>query len=324
MRALNVYDKGTAYQGTTFRVGISGKQTDGTVDTLALKTVTNEYWRYLPSVNILLQPQQNVNLRLSYNKSLSLPGSGALIPAGNGNVSSLDPVSKVPSPSTFNGAGNTKLKPTTSDNFDATVEFYPGHIALVASGYYKKIHDLVAVIQSNGTVPGQPDGVIFNISNIQNAFSAYAYGFELSANIPFTFLHGPLDGFGIEANYTYVDGKARFFAPPEPETGLPGSSRHNVNLTGYYEKHGFSARASYTYRSTYLLSARQFDHADFVRTQASLDASVSEDITPNLSVIVGGTNLNKSKEQHFLGSGGLISDYLRRPLTVTFGIRAKL
>ena len=323
VRALNVYDKGTTYQGTLFRLGASGQQTPGTTDVNALTTVTNEYWRYLPAVNLLIQPRSDINLRLSYNKSLSLAGSGALIPTGTGVIYSGD-ANNIPLPNLFNGAGNTKLKPTSSDNFDATIEYYPGKITLVASAYYKKIHDLIAVIPSNGAVPGQPAGTVFNITNVINAFPGYAYGFELSADVPFTFLHGPLDGFGLNLSYTYVEGKERFFLAPEPERSLPGASKHNINLTAYYEKHGFSARASYVYRSTYLLSAKAFDHDDYVRTQASVDASVSEDITPNLSVIVGGTNLTKSKEQHFYGSGGLISDYLRRPLTVTFGIRAKL
>ena len=323
VRAVNVFDMGTTYQGTQFRLGASGQPTPGTTDIIALTTTTNQYWRYLPSVNLLVQPRRDVNIRLSYNKSLSLAPSGNLIPTGTATINSADALN-VALPNTFNGSGNTKLKPTSSDNFDATVEFYPGHIALVASGFYKNIHDLIAVVQSSGPVPGQPDNLIFSSSNVRNAFSGSAYGFELSANVPFTFLHGPLDGFGIEANYTYVEGKSRFFAPPEPENALPGSSRHNVNVTGYYEKYGFSARASYTYRSTYLLGVRQFDHADIVRTAASIDASVSQEITPNLSVIVGGTNLNRSKEQHFLGSGGLTSQILNRPLTVTFGIRAKL
>ncbi len=145
------------------------------------------------------------------------------------------------------------------------------------------------------------------LGRVVNAFSGYAYGFEASANVPFTFLPGPFDGFGIEASYTYVDGKARFYPAPEPQYALPGSSKHNATLTGYYEKHGFSAHASYTYPSKYLLGLFQFDHSDLVRAQASVDASISEDITSNFSVIAGGTNLTRSKEQHYTGSGGLTS-----------------
>ncbi len=231
VRALNVYDKGTGYQGTIFRVGDLATPTPGTVDTLRLVTDTNEYWRYLPSINLLIQPRQNVNLRLSYNKSLSLPVSSALIPSGSGIIHSVDATGLI-LPNTF-GGGNTRLKPTTSDNFDATVEYYTGHIALVASGFYKRLHDLVSSITTNGTVPGQPNEVFFgNIGRSVNALSGFAYGFEASANVPFTFLPGPLDGLGIEANYTYVNGKAGFFPAPEPESSLPGSSKHNATLTG--------------------------------------------------------------------------------------------
>ena len=322
IRALNVYDKGAAYQGTVYRVGATGTQTPGTTDVVRLITATNRYWRFLPAVNILMQPSHDINLRLSYNKALSLPGAGALIPAGTGVIRSPD-LSGITVPNSF-GGGNIRLKPTTSDNYDATFEYYPGHVALVASVFYKKIYDLIAGISTSGTVPGQPAGVFFgNIGTVGNAFSGHAVGVELSANVPFTFLKGPLDGFGVEANYTFVDGKARFFAAPEPESPLPGSSKHNASVTAYYEKGGVSLHASYTYRSDYLLSPKQFDHGDYVRASASLDVSASYDFTPNLSVIAGATNLTRSKEQHYLGTGQLTSGYFNRPTTITFGVRAK-
>ena len=322
LRALKVYDRGFAYQGTQYRVGATPTQTPGTTDTLKLINATNEYWRFLPSVNILLQPTSSINLRLSYNKALSLPGSGAIIPGGTGTIRSPD-LSGITVPNSF-GGGNIRLKPTTSDNFDATIEYYPGRISLVGSVFYKKIHDLIAGVSTSGTVPGQPDGVFFgNIGTVGNAFSGHAYGFELSANVPFTFLPGALDGFGLQANYTYVNGKARFFAAPEPESSLPGSSKHNVSLIGYYEKYGFSLHASYTYRSDFMLSPKQFDHGDFVRASGSIDASASYDFTRNFALVVGATNLARSKEQHYLGSGQLTSGYFNRPTTITFGVRAK-
>src|SRR3546814_5467034 len=63
----------------------------------------------------------------------------------------------------------------------------------------------------------------------------------------FDFLPGPFDGFGIQANYTYVDSSTPAIIPTEL-TPLPNLSKSSFNVAGLYENGGLSARVAYNYR----------------------------------------------------------------------------
>jgi len=73
-------------------------------------------------------------------------------------------------------------------------------------------------------------------------------------------------------------------------TGLSDTA----NVTGIYEKYGISARVSWNWRDSFLQSANRgggFDTPIFVESFSQLDASVSYDVTDNITVSVEGINL---------------------------------
>jgi iron complex outermembrane receptor protein len=60
-----------------------------------------------------------------------------------------------------------------------------------------------------------------------------------------------LDGFGTQASVSYSDYKLAPVAIDTIGGVLPGFSKWVYNLTGYYEKNGIQARASYRHRSKF-------------------------------------------------------------------------
>jgi outer membrane receptor protein involved in Fe transport len=73
-------------------------------------------------------------------------------------------------------------------------------------------------------------------------------------------------------------------------TGLSDTA----NITGIYEKYGISARVSWNWRDSFLASPNRgggFDTPIFVQSFSQVDASISYDVTENITVTLEGINL---------------------------------
>jgi iron complex outermembrane receptor protein len=60
-----------------------------------------------------------------------------------------------------------------------------------------------------------------------------------------------LDGFGATGSFSYTDYKLGQAAATGIGSVIPGFSKWVYDATGYYEKNGFQARASYRHRSEF-------------------------------------------------------------------------
>ena len=119
-----------------------------------------------------------------------------------------------------------------------------------------------------------------------------------------------LSGFGVNANYTYIQSKGipntalnatePGGIPREPETGVSGNlpleglSKHNYNLTGFYEKGPLSLRLSYSWRSKFLLTVRDVIwpyYPIYNEATGQLDGSLFYSINDNLKLGVQAVNL---------------------------------
>ena len=165
--------------------------------------------------------------------------------------------------------------------------------------FYKKLKNFTQAAVSNVTypVPGQADQT-FRTTTFVNGTRGTVKGAEIGGNTFFDFLPGPLAGLGAQANVTYVDSNApgatgTLITGQAVPTELQGLSKWSYNLVGLYEKYGFSARAAYNWRSSYL-----FDSASngtggipiYNRAFGQLDASISYNFTPKVSVTIDATN----------------------------------
>lgn len=132
---------------------------------------------------------------------------------------------------------------------------------------------------------------------------------------------GWASGFGFIGNYTYqtTGGSREDFASsfqlvggnrnilgnlgvanPLDQIRLTNLSKNSYNATIFYEKYGLSARARYTWRSSFTADgAFRFGVPRITGSRGQLNASVTYDINENLSVGVEGINLTREDQEQF-------------------------
>ena len=93
-----------------------------------------------------------------------------------------------------------------------------------------------------------------------------------------------LDGFGATGSISYTDYKLDKVATDQLANAvLPGFSKWVYDITGYYEKNGFQARASYRHRSKYegeVIALFQNLSPTLTQPDAQLDAQVGYTFQP--------------------------------------------
>lgn len=286
----------------------------------------NSYWNFLPSLNLNFEIGSSTNLRIGLSKVLSRPEFDLTAPRNSLTLPDpADPLNDL-TQNGFGVAGNTQLKAATASQFDLTLEHYtPNDGALYGSVFYKDIKDFVITIADlDATIPGVP-GELFDVTRPVNATTATVFGFEVGLNQPFTFLPSPWDGFGVSANYTFVDSQVEVESG-DFVNGLPGTSKHNFNGIIYYEKYGFGARLAYVYRSDYFGAigggADRSSQPQFTAASGQLNLNISYDIGDNFQIFAAGANLTKSNRRDYIGDKEFFRTFVQRPRTFSIGARA--
>jgi iron complex outermembrane recepter protein len=190
--------------------------------------------------------------------------------------------------------GNPNLKPIRSANYDLNYEYYFGPSSMLSVGvFYMDLSSYVSYGTStasyvNMTLTGASPTPIYSTYTITAPFNSSGHdeGFELSLEQPL------IDGFGIQANYTYASGVDNSGGP------LVGDSKDTANLTGYYENSWLSARLSYNYRSKMLVGLDRSSEEN-QNAYGSLDASVQFTLNDNISLTFDGLNLTNQTLKYF-------------------------
>lgn len=278
--------------------------------------VENDYDNFLPAANLTVDLTDQLLLRLAGSRVLQRPELNLL---ATGYVLNLS--------SGVANVGNPELEPFTADQFDASLEYYPTRETLLSAAvFYKKVKNFTASTTFNGTIPGVTrldGGTQFAITQPINGGGGTIKGFELGAQLPLTFLPRALQGFGVNANYTYSDSKTDSGQP------IPRLSKQSVNLIGYYERGDFSTRAAYSWRSAYAENGEGGNNSQvlglysFVGSAAYLDASIGYDITQNISISIDGANLLNTEQVRFSAFTTRLEDFQVTDRRFTFGVRAK-
>jgi iron complex outermembrane receptor protein len=232
--------------------------------------VKNTYNDLLPSANFRMDINKDLVGRLAAARTLARPDYSAL-----GASLTADDLTH-----TGNG-GNPNLKPITSNNLDASLEWYYAPKSLLSAGlFYMDLDNYVGF----GTYQTQLLNIrtgqfeTYTISAPINS-SGKSKGIELAWQQPLPY------GFGVQANYTYADAK--------DDTGTPllGASKNTYNLQGYYEDHGFGARLAYTFRSAFFVGLDR-STPEYQDDTGTLAASLSYQINKQFSINFDALNLN--------------------------------
>jgi outer membrane receptor protein involved in Fe transport len=117
------------------------------------------------------------------------------------------------------------------------------------------------------------------------------YGFELQGQY---FLGD--SGFGVSGSFTKVYGDVNVDVGADPTVNVYAlvGLADSFNITGLYDKNGISARVSYNWRDKFLAAVNQNGNNRnplFFEPFGTVDASVSVDVTENISVSLEGVNL---------------------------------
>ncbi|MEQ1729429.1 MAG: TonB-dependent receptor [Vicinamibacterales bacterium] len=294
-------------------------------------TVTSTYEDTLPSLNVAIEPMDNFLVRFAASKVMARPSLDSLTPGGSVDASP---------PGLSLTAGNPFLDPIRSNNYDLSFEWYPYDEALFAVAIFRK--EIGSFVQRlRATVPYSatgfpttllPSGVtpddLFAVTSFVNTPGGDLTGFEITLQSPFTFLKGPLEGFGGLVNYTEIESSFNYIV--NATTGatvtqpLVGQSPRSASATLYYERGPFEARISGTYRDEYLtlVPAQSGNDVEGKAEQLNVDMSMSYSLADNLTLSFEGINLTDQFDERWINSQRQNSNnYEHTGREFVFGVR---
>jgi TonB-dependent receptor len=195
----------------------------------------SDYQNFFPGLHLNYELLPKLQLRTSYNKSITRPAVAALLPFNQVN----DDLATV-------SAGNPNLKPFTSDNFEVAVQKYFEPVGMFeVSVFLKEIENYTRAFASpigSGTdngFDGQYAG--YTLTTSRNIGRARIRGFEIRYEQQFSFLPGFWGGFGTYANFSYTQAQGDFggtFTKSTLENQRPRAANGGLSYIG----HGLQAR----------------------------------------------------------------------------------
>ena len=139
-------------------------------------------------------------------------------------------------------------------NIDLSVEYYMPAGLLTVAPFYKRIDNPIYgwnEIQQDVDYNGR-HYEFFGLSQPRNADYGRITGVELNFQDMFTFLPSPLDGLGVNLNYTFTDSSVTIFGREADDLPFFRQSDHIGNASVLYDKSGFTAQLSVSFNSPFL------------------------------------------------------------------------
>lgn len=311
-----------AYIQSDFETELWGKQVDGQIGIRYEKadadmdfwerkqdTVTEKYYlehssdtngssEILPNLMVRFWLTDELVARFSYSETIRRPAFGDLSTA----ISYVEDLTNLG----FGQAssGNSKLKPTTSKNYDFSLEYYFGEGSSIYGTYFRR--DIEGfVYNSTTTTTREVDGEIktYLLSRPDNSSNGELTGFELGTVYFPENLPSYLDGIGTQMSATFLDSSQdipEYDSKTGEKTGSTTRELFGVSDTSWsailiYDKEVYSARLSYTWRDKFL---NAYDAGSFAmprgiyrKPEQSLDFQFSYSLMDDLVLTFDATNI---------------------------------
>jgi TonB-dependent receptor len=253
--------------------------------------LTDSHIDVIPSLNLKANLTDKLQARFAASQGISRPGFDQMqeyirleqkitMDSTGKNVAMVSYLGK--------NDGNVKLKPLKANNFDVSLEWYPQNgQSLTAVLFYKKVKDIIMSETYRRTfkdIAGSEQE--FEITGPANAAKLWLGGIELAGSTYIDKLPGMANrlpdwakGFGISANFTYIDGKQELYHPfklaycpagdlkigetlygcdtnglPFKDLPVPYMSKRAFNTAFMYDRGPISARLAYSWRDRTLLA----------------------------------------------------------------------
>jgi iron complex outermembrane receptor protein len=277
--------------------------------------VDHTYNDILPSANLKLDVTSDLVARFAVSKTMTRADYSAL-----GGFTDLSPPSTPGGVGTGSG-GNPDLKPIRSTNYDAGLEWYFAPRSLLSAGlFYMDLNNYVGYgteTKSYLTFSGQAqqgEMVPYLLTVPVNA-KGRVQGVELA------YQQALGQYFGVQANYTYSDGKQTSLVT-NGDDRLVGTSKNTYSASAYFENTKFSARVSYTYRSAFF-SGLDRNSAFSQDEIGNLAASLQYTLNDMFSFSLDGQNLNNPTLKYYSLNKDQPRAFYKNGAQYYFTVRAK-
>ncbi|MCY4533473.1 MAG: TonB-dependent receptor [Gammaproteobacteria bacterium] len=266
--------------------------------------IGHDYTELLPSLNLRFDPRDDVVVRVALAKVFSRAA-----------YRELNPRNSVQANNRTMNAGNGRLEPTVGVQFDLALEWYFADYSIVSFGLFTKEiegfvqNDVELVPFGNVIDPDTNQPLVLEAFRPLNTGESDLVGMELAFQRTFAdLLPAPFDGFGVIANYTYINSGTDFeSAKTMASYSIPGLSENTINFTVFYEKGPWGGRISYNFRDDFLdnIGVAWQPHPYFVESYKQFDASFSYAPNDRLSFALEGINLTDESVYYYnrVGSG---------------------
>jgi TonB-dependent receptor len=280
----------------------------------------DSYQDVLPSLNLRLKLTSELQLRLAASKAIARPSLDQLtanVTLGGDIVTTYQPnpdpnAPQIPAAevvTAFTGSGgNPLLKPMEANQYDLAVEWYfAPQGSLYTTMFYKDLTNYFL----RGSQTQNLFGREWEVDATINGDKGRIRGFEIGYSQFYDNLPGWLRGFGMQANFTYVDSKGG--SPTAGPTGdaatvppglpIEGLSKKSYNVVGLYQRGPVEARLAYNWRERWLLTTHDGDGKGSVWNEdyGQLDASVFVRFNEHLQIGLEGNNLTNTTQKLLVG-----------------------
>ena len=285
-----------------------GNSFDEDSETYSSQKKSNDYTNILPSLHSKVRFSDDLILYLAWTNTISRPQWEhtfyGKFTDDDGNIE----------------IGNPDLDPYEAMNWDATLTCYmPDSLGMASIGvFYKDIDNFIY-----GQTADMGD---YELTTFRNGDEGEVYGIELAYQQKLSFLPGFLDGLSFEGNLTLSDSEADVLPAEVDDPGRTVDMVRHSDTVGSlalsYEKYGFFARLSGTYRSSYLdeLGEEAFEDR-YIDDHFQVDLSTSYTFMDKYTLYANFINLTDEPLEAYFDKSGRLSQYEEYGWSARFGLK---
>lgn len=261
------------------------------------ETSSGRYQNVFPGLHLVAEPWRRLQVRASYNVSITRPAVASLLPTTNVNEDTR-----------LVTTGNPDLRPYTSNNFEFAVQKYFEPVGLFeVSTFLKEISNYTRSIDT--VVPGGPDNGFegqfagFTLRRNENTGSARIRGFEVSYQQQYSFLPGFWRGFGSFANFSYTQAEGDFGGTTfqrQLANQRPRAANAGLSYVGY----GAQLRLLGNWHGRYYRSGEGLTSI-YSDPRLLIDFKAQYRISRRIELYLDVMNLTNEFNQTFVREGGL-------------------
>lgn len=285
----------------------------------------------LPSLNLVMNLQDNLLLRFAASKAIYLPHlslkrasqeldvsietvdvpEGSIPTGWEGQAPLSQVIFRNYTGSSISGS-NPFLSPEESINVDLGLEWYFSDVGSLSGVLFtKQMDNLIRRGTTRLDIENPSTGIVEEVvqqDTYDNVGEATINGIEVSYQQTYDMLPGFWSGLGVQANFTYLDTSEDI--KTEIDTGvfgtfvglpIEGLSPRSYNMIVFYENEDFNTRLAYNFRSEYMLNSRDVigKRPVFNGDRATLDYSFTYNLTSEVKVGFDISNLTNEQTRTY-------------------------